>query len=146
MAGITTLPDYATTRQSATISAPIHKRPEIGIGKSTLAPTFFSNLEGLAVEDKNNLAITAIIKGREVPGTIVDGGSGVNVISQRTCDTLGIQEWEPCPYCLRMADTSSVRPARLIKDLEVTIRGHIFPISAMLLWLNTQGAYPLLLG
>ena len=139
MAGITTLPDYATTRQSATISAPIHKRPEIGIGKSTLAPTFFSNLEGLAVEDKNNLAITAIIKGREVPGTIVDGGSGVNVISQRTCDTLGLREWEPCPSWLRMADTSSVRSAGLIRDLEVIIEGHTFRISVVVLRLNTQG-------
>ena len=111
------------------------------------APAFFSNPEeGPTMVDTSSPAITTIIKGREVPGTIVDGGSGVNVISLRTCNTLGIQEWEPCPFWLRMADTSSVRPAGLIWDLEVTIGGHAFRISAIVLQLNTQGAYPLLLG
>ena len=74
---------------------------------SLQAPPFFSNpKEGPAVVDTSNLAITAIVKVRELQGTIVDGGLGVNVISLRTCDTLGIQEWEPCPFWLRMADTS----------------------------------------
>ena len=73
----------------------------------TPAPAFFSNPEeGPAVVDTNSPAITAIIKGRELLSTIVDGGSGVNVISLQTCNTLGIQEWEPCLFWLRMADTS----------------------------------------
>ena len=96
--------------------------------------------------DTNSPTITAIVKGKELPGTIIDGGSGVNVISLRTCDALGIQEWEPCPFWLRMADTSSVRPTGLIRDLEVTIGGHTFRISAVVLQLQAQGAYPLLLG
>ena len=86
------------------------------------------------------------IKGKEIAGTIIDGGSGVNVISRHTCDNLGIREWEPCPFWLRMADTNSVRPTVLIRDLEVTIGGHVFRISAIVLQLNIQGAYPLLLG
>ena len=45
-----------------------------------------------------------------------------------------------------MADTSSVRPTGLIRELEVTIGGHTFRISAVVLPLKTQGAYPLLLG
>ena len=55
-------------------------------------------------------------------------------------------EWEPCPFSLHMADTSSVRPTGLIQDLEVTIGGHVFCISVVVLQLNVQGAYPLLLG
>ena len=86
------------------------------------------------------------MKGKEIAGTIIDGGSGVNVISKRTSDTLGIQEWEPCPVWLRMADTSSVRPTGLIRDLDVIIGRHAFRISAIVLQLNVQGAYPLLLG
>ena len=50
------------------------------------APTFFSNLEeGPAVVDTSSSAITVIIKGKEIIGTIIDGGflgSGVNIISQ----------------------------------------------------------------
>ena len=43
-----------------------------------------------------------------------------------------------------MADTSSVRPTGLIRDLDVTIKGHAFRIYAVMLQLNVQGAYPLL--
>ena len=46
------------------------------------APTFFSNPEkGPTVVDTNSLAIIAIVKGRELSGMIIDGGSGVKVIS-----------------------------------------------------------------
>ena len=115
--------------------------------KPTPAPTVFSNPEeGPTVVDTSSPAITVIVKGKEITGTIIDGGSGVNVISRRTCDNLGIREWESCPFWLRMADTSSVRPTGLIRDLEVTIGGHAFRISAVVLQLNVQGAYPLLLG
>ena len=96
--------------------------------------------------DTSNPAITVLVKGKEITGTIIDGGSGVNVISQRTCDNLSIREWESCPFWLRMANTSSVRPTGLIRDLEVTIEGHVFHISAVVLQLNVQGEYPLLLG
>ena len=70
----------------------------------------------------------------------------MNVIIQHLCDTLGIREWEPCPFWLRMADTSLVWPTGLIRELEITIKGHAFRISAVVLQLNAQGTYPLLLG
>ena len=111
------------------------------------APTFFSNLEeGPVVVDISSPTIMVIIKGKEITRTIIDGGSGVNVINQRTCDTLGIRDSEPCPFLLRMADTSSVRPTGLIRNLDITIGGHVFRISIVVLQLNVQGAYPLLLG
>ena len=113
----------------------------------TPAPTFFSNPEeGPTIVDTSSLAIRVIVKGKKIAGAIVDGGSGVNVINKRTCDTFGIREWEPYPFWLRMADTSSVRPTGLIRDLDVTIGGHAFRISAVVLQLNVQGVYPLLLG
>ena len=60
--------------------------------KPTPAPAFFSNLEeGPTVVDTSSPTITAILKGKEIAVTIIDGGSGVNVISQQTCDNLGIQ-------------------------------------------------------
>ena len=115
--------------------------------KPAPTPTFFSNPEeGPAVVDTINPTIKVIVKGKEIAGTIIDEGLGVNVISRRTCDTLGIREWEPCPFWLRMADTSSVRPTGLIRDLDVTIGGHTFRISGIVLQLNVKGAYPLLLG
>ena len=64
-----------------------------------------------------------IIKGQELHGCIIDGGSGVNVISETTCHTLGLNQWEPCPFWLRMADTRSVHPIGLIRHLDFTLGG-----------------------
>ena len=126
-----------TTDLQATVTKP----------KPMPAPAFFSNPEeGPTVVDTSSPTITVIVKGKEIIGTIIDGGSGVNVINRQTCDNLRIREWEPCPFWLRMADTSSVHPTSLIRNLEVTIGGHVFRISAVVLQLNVQGAYPLLLG
>ena len=86
-----------------------------------------------------------IFQGQEVSGSIVDGGSGINVINKLTYDRLGIQ-WETYPFWLRMVDTSIVRPIGLIRQLDVIIGGHTFQISTIVLKLEAQGAYPLLLG
>mgnify|MGYP002775619851 CR=1 FL=1 len=45
-----------------------------------------------------------------------------------------------------MAVTSTVRPLGLIRQLDIIIGGYTFQISAILLKLEAQGAYPLLLG
>ena len=45
-----------------------------------------------------------------------------------------------------MADTRSVRPLGLLRKLFVVIGGHLFEISAVVLSLESPGAYPLLLG
>ena len=81
-------------------------------------------------------------------GNIVDGGSRVNVIKKITCDRLDIIAWEAFPFWLRMAesDTSTVRPIGSIRQLDIVIGGHTFQISAVILHLEAQGAYPLLLG
>ena len=64
--------------------------------------------------DEQSPAIKVVIQGQEVVGAIVDGGPGVNVINKTTCDRLGIRKWDACPFWLRMADTSMVRPLGLI--------------------------------
>ena len=74
---------------------------------------------GPPLMDSQNPAVRIIIKGQELHGCIIDGGSGVNVISETTCHNLGLYQWEPCPFWLRMADTRSVRPIGLIRHLEV---------------------------
>ena len=77
---------------------------------------------------------------------MVDGGSSVNVINKATGNNLGITSWENCPFCLRMADTRSVRPLGLLRKLSVIIGGHLFEILAVVLALEAPGPYPLLLG
>ena len=45
-----------------------------------------------------------------------------------------------------MADTSTIRPLGLIRQVDVIMGRHTFQISAVVLHLEAPGAYPLLLG
>ena len=86
----------------------------------------FTNLtQGPTVMDEHSPSIRVIIKGQEVLGSIVVGGSGINVVNKITCDRLSIK-WQTCPFWLRMADTSMVRALGLIWQLDVIIGGHTF--------------------
>jgi hypothetical protein len=88
----------------------------------------------------------AIVGGQRIAGILIDGGSGVNVISMATCRQLAITNWEPCKFWLRMADGSSVQPIGMILDLEMVVQGHVFTISVVIIDLPHQEAYPILLG
>jgi hypothetical protein len=88
----------------------------------------------------------AIVGGQKIAGILIDGGSGVNVISMATCRQLGITKWEPCKFWLRMANGSSVRLIEMIPDLEMVVQGHTFTISVVIMELPHQDAYPILLG
>ena len=96
--------------------------------------------------DEQSPSIKVTIRGEEIARTIVHGGLGVNVIDKTTCDKLGITKWDACPFSFRMADTSTVRPLGLIRQLDVILGGHTFQIFAMVLHMEVVGAYPLLLG
>jgi hypothetical protein len=65
--------------------------------------------------------IEAMVGGQGIAGILIDGGSGVNVIRMATCWQLGITNWEPCKFWLRMADGSLVRPIGMIPDLEMVV-------------------------
>ena len=95
--------------------------------------------------DSQNPSVKIIYRGRNLHGCIIDGGSGVDVISEATCQNLGLTQWEPCPFWLMMADTRSVRPIRLIHHLDFMLGGDMFTISAVVLRLEAPGAYPMLL-
>ena len=131
---------------SSRISLPLHKLlPLMPCFQDTLA-TLTANIDsasppvnltepgtGPPLMDSQNPAVKIMIKGREPHGCIINGGFGVNV-------------WKPCPFWLRMAETRSVRPIGLICHLDFTLGGHMFTISAIVLRLEAQGAYPMLLG
>ena len=59
---------------------------------------FTKTNDGPTLVDHNNPTIQVILKGQEIVGCIIDGGSGVNVISSNICKQLGISKWEACPF------------------------------------------------
>ena len=101
---------------------------------------------GPPLMDSQNPTVKLVTQGHDIHGCIVNGGSGVNIISVATCHDLNITQWEPCLFWIRMADTRSVRPIGLIRHLDFMLRGHTFMISMVVLRLDAPGAYPILLG
>ena len=101
---------------------------------------------GPSLMDSQNPSVQILIYRQQVSGCIIDGGFGVNVISEAICSKLGITEWELRPFLLRLADTRSVRPIGSIQNLELTLGGHAFTVSAVILRLDAPGLYPFLLG
>jgi hypothetical protein len=83
-------------------------------------------------------SMEAIVGRQKIPGILIDGGSGINVISMATCRQLRITKWEPCKFWLRMANGSSVRPIGMIPDLEMVVQGHTFTISVVIMDLPHQ--------
>ena len=114
-----------------------HKTIPAHFTKPNLGPTFIEH---------RNPAIKVLVHDTEIQGCVVDGGSGVNVISKATCTKLAITSWENCPFWLRMADTRSVRPLGLLWKLSIVVGGHLFEIYAVVLSLESPEVYPLLLG
>ena len=82
-----------------------------------------------------------------IPHTIVDGGSGVNVLSYSTFTKLGLS-FNGVPVSgLRMGDHRAVRAEGFIQGLPITVAGHTVDIDCYVLRLSPgPGQYQLLLG
>ena len=55
---------------------------------------------------------------QDVKGVILDGGSGVNVISETLAISLGLT-WEPIMFNIRMADNRIVIPKGIVKNVKM---------------------------
>ena len=112
-------------------------------GAEKVSINYSNPITSPTVMDEQTLSIKVVIWGKDVTDTIVNDGSGVNVINKFTCDWLRITKWDACPFWLRMADTSTIRPLGLIRQLDIVVVGHTFQIWAIVLHLEAPGAYPL---
>ena len=101
---------------------------------------------GANVIDPHCPGVDILVHGKKITGALIDGGSGVNVITTETCQMLGLTEWPKCPFWLRMADGSSVKPEGLLQNLQIMIEGYSFEISAVVLKVPQPAPYAFLLG
>jgi hypothetical protein len=54
---------------------------------------------------------------------LLDGGSGINIITEQLKLRLRFSKLQLAPYNLRMADQTSIKLVRLIKDLKIYVHG-----------------------
>ena len=91
--------------------------------------------------------ISVTLGNSNVEGVLLDGGSGVNILSEQMLAPLGITKWESAPFAVQMADQRRVQPLGLLRGLKMEVCGIKFEIAAVILRMeDISGAYPLLLG
>ena len=73
------------------------------------------------ITDESVPVVNVRLNGTPVYGAFLDGGSGVNVLSNSLCAELGITKFESAPFAVKMADQRRVQPLGLVKDLDLDI-------------------------
>lgn len=85
------------------------------------------------------------IRGRWKPvdKATLDGGAGVNIMSERVRKQLGLQ-CKPAPFKLRMANQTLSEPIGLVEDVPIRVAGIKFRVSFLIL--DVGDSYDALLG
>jgi hypothetical protein len=77
---------------------------------------------------------------------LLDGGYGVNIITEQLRLTLRLPKLKPTPYNLRMANKTTTKPLGLIRDLKIYVHG--IPYITFIVLQNSvvNSTYSMLLG
>jgi len=78
---------------------------------------------------------------------LLNGGSGVNIITKQLRLWLGLPQSKPTPYNLRMVDQTTTKLVGLIRNLKIYVHG-IFYITMFIVFQNSvvDFSYSMLLG
>ncbi|MCO5576859.1 hypothetical protein L7F22_030679 [Adiantum nelumboides] len=77
-------------------------------------------------------------------GVILDGGAGVIIIGKHMKEKMGITNFKPAPFRVRMPDQRMVQPSGLLENLHIKVGSEKFKTNFLIL--DVQGAYGMLLG
>lgn len=91
--------------------------------------------------------VEATIVDKVFPRVLVDGGSGVNIMSLHTMEQLGLQVTEPSPYVINMANQTPKAPLGQIRGCKMSTGGEVYTMTFQVLRMHTsKNSFPLLLG
>jgi hypothetical protein len=97
--------------------------------------------------DEEMPMIFVIVKNRQVPNALIDGGSGMNIITDTLRRKLGLKKIEPAPFTIKMADQKKVMPKGIIRDVRLDVGGIIIRTTLTVIdMVRTEDNYSLLLG
>ncbi len=97
--------------------------------------------------DETMLVVQVRVGKFGVWNVLLDGGSGVDIISKNLGKKLELKRLQPIPFVVKMADQKKVQPLGLIKNLKIDLVGYVCKISVIVL--NRENgieAYSMLLG
>ena len=97
--------------------------------------------------DEEMPMISVIVKNRRIPNALIDGGSGVNIITDTLRRKLGLKKIEPAPFTIKMADQRKVMPKGIIRDVRLDVGGIIIRTTLTVIdMVSSEDSYSLLLG
>ena len=68
-----------------------------------------------------------------IPEVLIDGGSGVNIMTYDTMQKLGLTHIEPIPFVIRLADQRRIKPVGILRGVKTVISGLTFSIDYVVL-------------
>jgi len=77
----------------------------------------------IVIIDSHMVVIQVQIGRNMIDDLLLDGGSGLNIITKQLKAKLGLPKPKPTPYDLRMVDQTKTKLVGLIKDLKMYIHG-----------------------
>jgi len=121
-------------------------RRELRKGLSTpKAPKVPTPLNAIAAERECDPIIDVECNGLVLRGVLVDGRTGVNVMTIPAMRYLGLKIDRPASVTLKMANKRVVRPEGVISNVVITIM-RVSTIVDFHVVLEENGAYPMILG
>jgi len=73
------------------------------------------------------------INGTEIPNTLIDLGTAINIMSKQVMDTLRFPKLQYTPTFLQLADRSVIKPNGLLEDVCVSLDSWEYPVDFMVL-------------
>jgi hypothetical protein len=82
-----------------------------------------------------------------IEDVVLNGGLGVNMITNFFCNKLGLPKPKPTPYNLRMVDQTTFKLVGLIQNMKIMLYGVPYVMTFMVLQNNVMDVnYLMLLG
>jgi hypothetical protein len=97
------------------------------VNKSTIEKQVNSSVQEVGtiiITIDNHMAVIQVHIGKNtIQNVLLDGGSGVNIITKQLRLRLRLPKSKTAPYNLRMANQTTTKPMGLIKDLKIYFHG-----------------------
>ena len=101
----------------------VHSWLTEAVTQPSRAPTSEELISATEAIDKHLPVISICIGKNIVDDVFLDGGSGVNVITEEERRKLGLPKPSPAPFNLKMANRTIAKPTGLLRDVKIHIHG-----------------------
>ena len=125
----------------------IRSRLTEAVTQPSRTPTTEELIAATEAIDKHMPVISICIGKNIVDDVLLDGGSGVNVITEEERRKLGLPKPSPAPFNLKMANGTIAKPTDLLQDVKIHIHGIPYIVTLTVIDCQTiKSNYSMLLG